>query len=1294
MKTMAQNLKKEIAKCMLRDRQRLLRHLKKLDVADQEKLEKLKQQVAIAQAKKAKKIASSPNIEFAMNLPIHEHLDEIRNALQNYQLIILCGETGSGKTTQLPKLCLDMGQGIDRQIGHTQPRRIAAKTVAARIAEELHTPLGDIVGYKIRHTDSTSANTRIKLMTDGILLAEMQRDRNLENYDTLIIDEAHERSLNIDFILGYIKKLLPRRPDLKVIVTSATIDVKRFSAHFNEAPVIEVSGRTYPVEVRYRPPESGESNEVDTDIEQQSLLDAVNELSKESRGDILIFLEGEREIYETAKYLKKRNLRDTDILPLYSRLSSTRQANIFKSHNRRHIILATNVAETSLTIPGIHYVIDRGFARISRYNRRNKVQQLQIEKISRASAEQRKGRCGRMSDGICIRLYSETDFETRAEFTDPEILRTNLASVILQMKTLHLGDINDFPFINKPDTKYVNDGIRLLIELGALKKDGDLTQTGRLLARLPLDPRLGRILLAANDHGCVSEAMIIISALSSNDPRERPLDMQQKADEAHERFNDDRSDFLFFINLWKFFQEQSKKISQNRLRKLCQQNFISYVRMREWTDVKKQLQHLLSEIDVHPNLSPSDYNNIHCALLYGFLGHIGLKTDEKEYTGARGIKFNIFPGSSQFKKLPKWIVAAELIETSRLYARYVASIDPQWLLKPAEHLLQREYSEPYWDTHSYQVMAYEKVSLYGLLLIAGRKINYGKIKPEVARKIFIRNALVDGEYCTKAGFFAHNRKIINDIKLLENKSRRRDLLDDDALYNFYDQYIPNDIYNGPLFEKWYRAAEKSGKKLLWVNPEEIMYRTADFVTESHYPSAIEINDNKLPVTYKFEPGSEDDGLNIDIPLIMFNQIRKEQLDYLIPGMIEEKITHLLKGLPKHIRKNLVPVPDTAKECVRNIQAGNNNLFNNLAEYLFRTRGIKINADVLSSVQLPDHLQFNLRILDESGNIITQSRDYEELKKSLAGKIHSQFRSISLFSSERNGIVCWDFDNLPDAVTIEINHNPVMAFPALVDDRDSVSIRLFETREKAQLNMQRGLLRLFMLELKKDFNYLQKNLPHFKQMSLYYAPVGDVDAFKTELVDLIAHQAFLRGHGEIRNREEFTRCKEQGTKILISEANKLCNLMNDILQNFHGLQQKLSTLDGSVNAEVIIDINDHMNHLIYNGFLRAVPIKLLFYYPLYLDAIAKRIDKLSYSPQKDEEKLLKLKPFWSLYKELANMNTHSDNICNEIDEYRFLLEEYRVSLFAQELGTNISVSPEKLQKCIDRIRQDKTSSVNV
>jgi len=1226
-----------------------------------------------------------PAVTYSMDLPIHAKLDEIQAALNKHQVLVVSGETGSGKTTQLPKLCLAMGRGKDAQIGHTQPRRIAAKAVANRIAEELKVPPGNVVGFKIRHTDTTSDNTCIKLMTDGILLAELQRDRQLRKYDTLIIDEAHERSLNIDFILGYLKQLLPRRPDLKLIITSATIDVERFSEYFDQAPVIEISGRTYPVEVRYRPVEQPAEDERDDDAELVALLAAVNELSQDGHGDMLVFLEGEREIHETARFLEKQKLGDTDVLPLYSRLSSARQAKIFAPHKRRHIILATNVAETSLTIPGIRYVIDRGYARISRYSRRSKVQQLPVEKISRSSAEQRKGRCGRVADGICIRLYSEEDYTTRPEFTDPEILRTNLASVILQMKALNLQDIRDFPFINKPDPRYINDGLRLLTELKAINADGHLARTGKQLARLPLDPRLGCMLLAADAPGCVSEMLIIVSALSAQDPRERPLDAQEKADAAHERFRDERSDFMTILNIWQFYHEHVKQLTRNQLHKLCQQNFLSYVRIREWKEVHKQMIELMAELGIHGNSQPAGYDAIHYALLPGLLSHVAVRTDEKEYSGARGIKLHIFPGSGQFTRLPKWIVAAELVETSRLYARTVAAINPQWLVKPAAHLLQREYYEPHWDSKIQQVMGYERVTLFGLLLVASQKINYGKVNPGEARSIFIRHALVENNFHTKAGFLNHNQKIIDEIKQQEQKSRRLDIFNEEALYDYYAKNIPENISNGPAFEKWYAAESKGHGNLLFVDKQDIIYHEAKNITAEKFPDTLDINRNPLPLNYKFGPGEIDDGVNIDIPLLMLNQVSNDQLEGLVPGMFEEKITVMLRALPKNIRRNLVPIPETARECAINIITGDKGLAVNLAEYLFRSRGIRIPDIAWQGIDIPDHLLINIRVMDEHNHVLAQGRNLDELKNRFSKQLLNRFNVISSTTLNREGIIRWDFDDLPAEIKIEINKMPMTVYPALADRHDSVAICSFDTKEKAKLNMLAGLQRLFLLELEKDFNYMKKNLPKFDEMCLYYTAMGQVADLKNDLVSLVATQVFIADEPDIRTQQAFNQRKIEGSKVLLTEANYICMLVSGILKSHNEINLRIS--DKSLKASIysIDDIKQHLASLVFPEFLQKVPLTLLKHYPRYLDAVKKRLEKLAYAPQKDEIQLNKLKPYWAAYIQIGDLNRVSNNTCPELEEFRLMLEEFRVSLFAQELGTAITVSPERLQRQLDSIR---------
>ena len=1232
---------------------------------------------------------SGADVIFPMDLPIHACLDDIHEALLECQVVIISGATGSGKTTQIPKLCLAMGRGKKGLIGHTQPRRIAAKTVAIRIAEELGVVPGQAVGFQVRHADKTSAATRIKVMTDGILLAELQHDRKLERYDTLIIDEAHERSLNIDFMLGYLKQLLPQRPDLKLIITSATINTERFSRHFDGAPIIEVSGRCYPVEVRYRLPEAAADNDTErTDAEDDTFIAihaAIRELSRAGHGDILIFLEGEREIHELFRYLKRRKIPDTDILPLYSRLSSAQQALIFKPHKRRHIVLATNVAETSLTIPGIHSVIDTGYARISRYNRRSKVQQLPVEKISQAAAEQRKGRCGRIAAGACIRLYSEEDFEARTPFTEPEILRTNLASVILQMKALQLGDIHDFPFMDLPDMRYVNDGLRLLMELGAIDDNDELTRTGRRLARLPLDPGLGRALLASGDLGCLREILIIVSALSMQDPRERPLQAQEQADEAHARFLDERSDFLTLLKLWEFYDEHAHTLGSGKLHKLCRQNFLSPTRMREWREVHEQLSELSAGLGLQVNADPAAYDRIHMALLTGFLSHIAVRTDDREYTGARGIKLNIFPGSGQFRKLPKWIVCAELVETTKLYARTVAGIDAQWILRPAAHLLQREYFEPYWNESAGQVFIHERVKLFGLTLAERRKINFGKIKPVEARQIFIRRALVDRAYQSRGKFFEYNNAMVRDLQALEQKARRHDIFNENALYDFYDRRVPPDIYNGPSFEKWLAGDAAEGERLLLPGKEEIMYHAAEDITSLRFPDVMPLAGKPLPLTYCFMPGADDDGVTVQVPLPMLNQIDPARLDYLVPGMLEEKITLLLKNLPKSIRRTLAPLQSTAQECAERINTGTGSLVSTLSEYLSRNRGLKIDRTVWETSGLPDYLRMNVRVMNDVGAVIAQGRDLIKLQRELSSQVQDCFSKIGTGAYPRTGIQQWDFGDLPEILTIKINNMSVTGYPALVDMQQSVSLLIYDTREEARTRMQGGLKRLFTLELRKEFSYLKKNLPRLKDMSLFYASIGTQDELQQYLLELIAERVFLYDRADLRRGEDFIRRKEAGLKHLFQEADSLCGLAYEILSRYHALKGRLDEIPAG-RVATAKDIHEHLEYLVHKKFLLSTDMTLLKHYPRYLDAIGKRIEKLSYAPQKDEKQLLKIRLFCDANRNLPDSSEATGGLRNAIIEYRRMLEEYRVSLFAQELGTAMKVSEGRLQERLARIRQ--------
>ncbi|MGD8484955.1 MAG: ATP-dependent RNA helicase HrpA, partial [Thioalkalispiraceae bacterium] len=1036
-------LTQKIAQCMVSDRHRLSNRLNKLRTKPAPDLDSLQLEIDASIEKAVQRHNRLPPLTYPA-LPVSEKRDDIIEAIRNNQVVIICGETGSGKTTQLPKLCLEAGRGIYGLIGHTQPRRIAARSVAARIAEELKCEMGTHVGYKIRFSDHTRPDSYIKLMTDGILLAELQKDRFLNQYDTLIIDEAHERSLNIDFLLGYLKILIKKRPELKIIITSATIDPQRFAKHFNDAPVIEVSGRTYPVEVRYRPLLDIDEQ---TDRDQISaILDATDELGREGPGDILVFLSGEREIRETAEALRKHHPPHTEILPLYARLGAAEQNRIFAAHGQRRIVLATNVAETSLTVPGIRYVIDTGYARISRYSFRSKVQRLPIEKISQASANQRKGRCGRVAEGICIRLYSEDDFNHRAEFTDAEILRTNLASVILQMESLRLGHVEDFPFVDMPDKRLLKDGYRLLDELQATRQRS-VTALGRKLARLPVDPRLGHMLLAASDYHALDEVLIIASALSIQDPRERPVEKQQKADEAHSLYQDEDSDFLAYVNLWRFYQDKRHHLSRNKLRKLCQQRFLSYRRMEEWRDIHSQLLTHCKEMKLAVNSEPASYANIHMALLSGLLSQVGMKTDEGDYEGVRNSRFHIFPGSGLFKKKPKWLMCGALIETSRLYAHHVAKIQVEWIESLASHLLKYHYDQPHWSKKTAQVSAWRKATLYGLVINPKQRVNYGPIDPEASRAVFIRHALVLGEYQSHAPFFAHNLSLIEDVEQLEHKSRRLDVMvDEQVLFEFYDQRIPKGIYNGHAFEKWRKQAEKTDPQLLFLSRDAVMQHEAEHVTEAQYPDQLMINGIELALHYHFEPGHELDGVTVDVPLPLLSHLDSSQFEWLVPGLLEDKITALIRALPKSLRKHFVPAPDFARKAIQKLEVGRGELITALSQQLASLANSGLSsaqlATELASVELDTHFKMNFRLLDEQQHQLAMSRDLPALQDKYQQKVQRQFSDRARWEIEKDGISGWDFGDLPEVVSSSMNGLEISGYPALVDQGDSVAIRVY------------------------------------------------------------------------------------------------------------------------------------------------------------------------------------------------------------------------------------------------------------
>lgn len=1272
------------------DQYRLRRRLRQLNKkSSSQHLERLTQAIEQSRQRREQRHNQLPLPAFDQPLPVIERRQEIGTTIRDHQVIIVCGETGSGKTTQLPKICLELGRGVAGLIGHTQPRRIAARSVANRIAEELNSDLGQIVGYKVRFHDRVSPNTYIKIMTDGILLAETQGDRFLEQYDTLIIDEAHERSLNIDFLLGYLKQLLPKRPDLKVIITSATIDTERFSRHFNTAPVIEVSGRTYPVEIRYRPP-YGEEEQQERDL-QQALLDAVDELSRLGSGDILVFLPGEREIRETAEALRKHHPPHTEILPLYARLSAAEQNRVFKPHSGRRIVLATNVAETSLTVPGIHYVIDPGLARLSRYSVRSKVQRLPIEKISQSSANQRAGRCGRTAAGICIRLYSEEDFLSRPAFTDPEILRTHLASVILQMKTLNLGAMENFPFIDPPPTKMINDGLRLLEELGALDETQNLTATGRQLAQLPIDPRISRMVLAGGELRCLSEILIIASALSIQDPRERPLDAQQAAGKAQARFQDDRSDFLSYLKLWENFHQQRAHLSQNKLRAYCREHFLSYMRLREWHDIHQQLKLLTINIGFRPNQVAADYEAIHQALLAGLLGNIAFKPEKDHYLGARNIKLQIFPGSALFKKRPKWIMAAELVETSRLYARCVAKIEPEWIEPRASHLIKRSYFDPHWEKRPAQVAAYERVILYGLTIVSRRRIHYGPLNPEEAREIFIREALVNGDYETRAPFFRHNQELFEEIEALEHKSRRRDVLvDEETLYQFYAARIPAGIYNGAGFEQWRQETERKNPRLLFLSREDLMRHEASAVTAEHFPDQIILKGISFALSYHFEPGHPLDGVTLTVPLPVLNQLEGSRFQWLVPGLLKEKIICLIKALPKALRRNFIPAPDFAEACAQALSPQQGPLLEVLARHLQTMTGVAVSTALWQDTALPPHLQMNFRLVDEKGKELAMGRDLAALQQAWASKAERSFRGWEDDDLTREGLTQWDFGDLPEQVELERHGLTLKGYPALQDKGTSVSLVMMDSAKTAQETTRLGLRRLFMLALPQQIKYLRKNLPGIREMCLRYtriplAPWGkgapsrfSCESLKDELVEGIVDRTFILDRPLVRGAEAFAARKEKGRNDLMNTANEFCHLIGEILAEYHEVAKQLG---GNLPLTWLHSINDareQLAYLVYHGFISQTPPVWLVHLPRYLKAMRLRLAKLQENPGRDKQRQAEIAPLWQACRQRLEAQYQGGETNPALETYRWMLEEYRASLFAQELGTAQPVSAKRLQ----------------
>ena len=1257
--------------------------------AQQAVADEIQQQIEQARLRvEQRKSAVQNPIVFPETLPVSQRKAEIEKLLSEHQVIVVAGETGSGKTTQLPKMCLELGLGNLGTIGHTQPRRIAARSVAARIAEELQTELGDLVGYKVRFNDQISDNTQIKLMTDGILLAEIQTDRFLNQYSCLIIDEAHERSLNNDFILGYLKQLLPRRPDLKVIITSATIDVERFSKHFNNAPIIEVSGRTYPVEVRYRP-----VVEEDDQDQLQGILNAVDELQAEGRGDILIFVNGEREIRDTAEALQKQNLKHTEILPLFARLSAQEQNKIFHPSGLNRIVLATNVAETSLTVPGIKYVIDPGTARISRYSYRTKVQRLPIEPISQASANQRKGRCGRVSEGICIRLYSEEDFNNRPEFTDPEILRTNLASVILQMTALGLDDIEAFPFVDAPDKRHIQDGVKLLEELGAFEtvqtKSGEkrrLTTIGRQLSQLPVDPRLAKMLLSAVDFGSVYEVMIIVSALSIQDPRERPTDKQQASDEKHRRFADKKSDFLAFLNLWNYVQEQQKELTKNQFRRQCQKDFLNYLRIREWQDIYQQIRLAVREMGLPINSERAEYQQIHTALLSGLLSHIGLKEAEKQqYLGARNAHFAIFPNSVLFKKQPKWVMAAELVETSKLWGRMVAEIEPEWIEPLAEHLTKKSYSEPRWSKSRGAVIADEKVSLYGVPIVAARPVNYGTIDPRVSREIFIQSALVEGDWNTKHKFFKQNQQLIREVEELEHKSRRRDILvDERTLFEFYDQRIGTDVVSQKHFDTWWKKAEKQDPELLNFERSFLINDDAEQVSKLDFPNFWHQGNLKLKLTYQFEPGSDADGVTVHIPLPLLNQVEMTGFDWQIPGLREELVIALIKSLPKSYRRNFVPAPNYAQAFLGRAVPLEKPLLDTLIYELRRMTGVTVEAEHWHWEQIPSHLKMTFRVVDENGKKIAESMNLDELKFSLKDRVQESISAVADDGIEQSGLHIWSFAELPQCYEQKQRGFSVKAFPAIVDEKDAVGIKLFETEFEQAVAMQQGLRRLLLLNVPSPIKYLHEKLPNKAKLGLYFTPFGRVLDLIDDCIACAVDKLIADFGGFVWNEEGFNKLRDFVRENVNEVTVDIAQKVEQILTLTHQLNQRLKGKMDFTMAFALSDMKSQISGLIYQGFVQKSGYTRLPDLLRYLQAIDKRMDKLAQDVNRDRAAMLRVEQVQQAYQQLLAKLPKSKPISDEVAEIRYMIEELRVSLFAQQLGTKYQVSDKRILNLIASI----------
>ena len=1319
----------------LRQRLRRLGDITKGGHERHKRLSRLEEEIERSVERVKQRRDGRPKVEYDDELPICARRAEIAEAIRHNQVVIVCGETGSGKSTQLPKICLELGRGVTGMIGHTQPRRIAARSVAARVAEELGTTLGEDVGFKIRFTDSTSPGTYIKLMTDGILLAETQNDRRLNQYDTLIIDEAHERSLNIDFLLGYVKQLLARRGDLKLIITSATIDATRFARHFGNkqgpAPVVEVSGRTYPVELRHRPLLAGDDDVDDVDW-LTGLTDAVDELARIDRGDMLIFLPTERDIHEATKVLRSRDIpgdggtRSTEILPLYARLPMSQQQKIFNPGKRRRIVLATNVAESSLTVPGIRYVIDTGTARIARYSARSRTQRLPIEPIAQASADQRMGRCGRIGPGVCIRLYGEADYESRDRYTAPEIQRSNLASVILQAVSLGLGELDDFPLLDPPKPAAIRDGYKTLYELGAIDEERQLTDLGWRLSKLPVDPRIGRMILAADEENCLSEMLIIASALEIRDPRDRPAEKQGEADQAHARHAHEESDFLVYLNLWDFYHGLKQKLSRSQLRKACVQNFLSANRMREWIDIHRQLLQIVAQagLKLHRRrdsagkrgqaprgqgssedesrlarsqspFSADLYDAVHRAVLTGLLSSIGLRSTKFEYTASGGTKFALWPGSALFQKKPKWVVAAELVETGRRYLRTCARIDPRWIEPLAEHVVKRTYADPHWDARSDMAMVFEKVSLFGLIIVPRRRTRLEPIDPPTARQLFIADGLVKGAVKLKAPFLRHNQELVAEMERLGRKLRRTDfVLGEWSQVDFYDARIPHDVCDTAALNRWRNDAERENRHLLFMTPHDVVREEERLAEGEGYPDAITTGSVQLPVDYQFKPGSDDDGVNVLVPIEQVDRVDARRLGWLVPGLLEAKVVALIKSLPKPLRRNLVPAPDTARRVVDQLQFGQGALLQSVATLLSQLGGARITVADFDESRVPDELKMNVQVRDADGKLVAHGRELHDVQHQLREVTSKTIEQIDEGPWHRDAVTRWDFDRLPEQVDVRRDGLTLKAYPMLVDQGDSVALRVSDTLDEAEYVSRHGLTRLFFLTCRRELRAQVAWFPDVEPMRLHAATIAEFD-LREELAVLLAHLS-MHVTGERTNEandvlprtlEEF-QCRVDEAKgrigLTVQEA---AGVMPSLLERYHKARLAVENGRSSRWTYAIDDMQEQIGRLMGPRFLIRTPWPWLQQYPRYFRAIEARVDALRSGHQRrDEQATQEMRSHWEAYDVMVRQHADLGIHDPELELLRWMLEEYRVSLLAQKLGTSVPVSAKRIAKQWEKVRQ--------